>query len=307
MKKITLFFLLFFFASCQMNKKAGTNPLSTDAVSTDMSCEMFYFIVQRKVYQVTYNGKDSIRTLCGSAKYDMFNLIDKRKLTSTTINFDTIFLDRSKKLTDSQILQLNKCVSRVKTLGKVPKPGVDIKDGWYVYLSVGKLAIYEFKFNLERTQELKDIYELFVTLRKYSPIEFDTNCNGYVMENGYENTYEKNIYTIWWFIEAILWSVYYINGIYISALLLLLCLTFYSESIVIKNIRNCLLLFFSVGFFILWYLIFISCYTGKIGEWIFIGATINLFVSLFASFPKYKEKVFNFLLIIFMLLLMPII
>lgn len=121
------------------------------------------------------------------------------------------------------------------------------------------------------------------------------------------NTYEKNIYTIWWFIEAILWSVYYINGIYISALLLLLCLTFYSESIVIKNIRNCLLLFFSVGFFILWYLIFISCYTGKIGEWIFIGATINLFVSLFASFPKYKEKVFIFLLIIFMLLLMPII
>ena len=121
------------------------------------------------------------------------------------------------------------------------------------------------------------------------------------------NTYEKNIYTIWWFIEAILWSVYYINGIYISALLLLLCLTFYSESIVIKNIRNCLLLFFSVGFFILWYLIFISCYTGKIGEWIFIGATTNLFVSLFASFPKYKEKVFNFLLIIFMLLLMPII
>lgn len=116
----------------------------------------------------------------------MFNLIDKRKLTSTTINFDTIFLDRSKKLTDSQILQLNKCVSRVKTLGKVPKPGVDIKDGWYVYLSVGKLAIYEFKFNLERTQELKDIYELFVILRKYSPIEFDTNCNGYVMENGYE-------------------------------------------------------------------------------------------------------------------------
>ena len=121
------------------------------------------------------------------------------------------------------------------------------------------------------------------------------------------NTYEKNIYTIWWFIEAILWSVYYINGIYISALLLLLCLTFYSESIVIKNIRNCVLLLFSVGFFILWYLIFISCYTGKIGEWIFIGATINLFVSLFASFPKYKEKVFNFLLIIFMLLLMPII
>lgn len=121
------------------------------------------------------------------------------------------------------------------------------------------------------------------------------------------NTYEKNIYTIWWFIEAILWSVYYINGIYISALLLLLCLTFYSESIVIKNIRNCVLLFFSVGFFILWYLIFISCYTGKIGEWIFIGATINLFVSLFASFPKYKEKVFNFLLIIFLLLLMPII
>ena len=121
------------------------------------------------------------------------------------------------------------------------------------------------------------------------------------------NTYEKNIYTIWWFIEAILWSVYYINGIYISALLLLLCLTFYSESIVIKTIRNGVLLFFSVGFFILWYLIFISCYTGKIGEWIFIGATINLFVSLFASFPKYKEKVFNFLLIIFMLLLMPII
>lgn len=121
------------------------------------------------------------------------------------------------------------------------------------------------------------------------------------------NTYEKNIYTIWWLIEAILWSVYYINGIYVSALLLLLCLTFYSESIVIKNIRNCVLLFFSVGFFILWYLIFISCYTGKIGEWIFIGATINLFVSLFASFPKYKEKVFNFLLIIFMLLLMPII
>lgn len=121
------------------------------------------------------------------------------------------------------------------------------------------------------------------------------------------NTYEKNIYTIWWFIEAILWSVYYINGIYISALLLLLCLTFYSESIVIKNIRNCVLLLFSVGFFILWYLIFISCYTGKIGEWIFVGATINLFVSLFASFPKYKEKVFNFLLIIFMLLLMPII
>lgn len=121
------------------------------------------------------------------------------------------------------------------------------------------------------------------------------------------NTYEKNIYTIWWFIEAILWSVYYINGIYISALLLLLCLTFYSESIVIKNIRNCVLLFFSVGFFILWYLIFISCYTGKIGEWIFVGATINLFVSLFASFPKYKEKVFKFLLIIFMLLLMPII
>lgn len=121
------------------------------------------------------------------------------------------------------------------------------------------------------------------------------------------NTYEKNIYTIWWFIEAILWSVYYINGIYISALLLLLCLTFYSESIVIKNIRNCVLLFFSVGFFILWYLIFISCYTGKIGEWIFVGATINLFVSLFASFPKYKEKVFNFLLIIFMLLLMSII
>lgn len=121
------------------------------------------------------------------------------------------------------------------------------------------------------------------------------------------NTYEKNIYTIWWFIEAILWSVYYINGIYISALLLLLCLTFYSESIVIKNIRNCVLLFFSVGFFILWYLIFISCYTGKIGEWIFVGATINLFVSLFASFPKYKEKVFNFLLIIFILLLMPII
>lgn len=186
MQKITLFFLLFFFASCQMNKKAGTNPLSTDAVSTDMSCEMFYFIVQRKVYQVTYNGKDSIRTLCGSAKYDMFNLIDKRKLTSTTINFDTIFLDRSKKLTDSQILQLNKCVSRVKTLGKAPKQGVDIKDGWKVYLSVRNLAIYEFKFNLERTQELKDIYELFVILRKYSPIEFDTNCNGYVMENGYE-------------------------------------------------------------------------------------------------------------------------
>lgn len=186
MKKITLFFLLFIFASCQMNKKAGTNPLSTDAVSTDMSCEMFYFIVQRKVYQVTYNGKDSIRSICGSAKYDMFNLRDKRKLTSASLKFDTIFLDRSKRLTDSQVLQLNKCVSRVKALGKAPKQGVDIKDGWKVYLSVRNLAIYEFKFNLERTQELKDIYELFVILRKYSPIEFDTNCNGYVKENGYE-------------------------------------------------------------------------------------------------------------------------
>ena len=186
MKKITLFFLLFIFASCQMNKKAGTNPLSTDAVSTDMSCEMFYFIVQRKVYQVTYNGKDSIRTICGSAKYDMFNLRDKRKLTSASLKFDTIFLDRSKRLTDSQVRQLNKCVSRVKALGKAPKQGVDIKDGWKVYLSVRNLAIYEFEFNLERTQELKDIYELLVILRKYSPIEFDTNCNGYVMENGYE-------------------------------------------------------------------------------------------------------------------------
>ena len=186
MKKITLLFLLFIFASCQMNKKAGTNPLSTDAVSTDMSCEMFYFIVQRKVYQVTYNGKDSIRTICGSAKCDMFNLIDKRKLTSASLKFDTIFLDRSKRLTDSQVLQLNKCVSRVKALGKAPKQGVDIKDGWKVYLSVRNLAIYEFEFNLERTQKLKDIYELFVILRKYSPIEFDTNCNGYVMENGYE-------------------------------------------------------------------------------------------------------------------------
>lgn len=183
MKKITLLFIL---ASCQMNKKTGTNPLSDDAVSADMSCQMFYFIVHRKVYQVTYNGKDSIRTICGSASFEISDLIKRRKLTSTSIKFDTIFLDSAKKLTDNQILQLNKCVSHVKALGKAPKQGVDIKDGWSVYLSVGKLAIYEFEFNLKRTQELKDIYELFVTLRKYSPIEFDTNCNGYIMENGYE-------------------------------------------------------------------------------------------------------------------------
>ena len=74
-----------------MNKKTGTNPLSDDVVSADMSCEMFYFIVQRKVYQVTYNGKDSIRTICGSANYKMFDLIDMRKLTSTSIKFDTMF------------------------------------------------------------------------------------------------------------------------------------------------------------------------------------------------------------------------
>ena len=186
MKKITLLFILFILVSCQMNKKAGTNPLSDGAVSADMSAEMFYFIVDRKVYQVTYNGKDSILTICGSATFEMSDLIKRRKLTANSIKFDTIFLDRSKRLTDSQILQLNKCVSHVKALGKAPKQGVDIKDDWSVYLSVGKLAIYEFEFNLKRTQELKDIYELFVTMRKYSPIEFDTNCNGYIMENGYE-------------------------------------------------------------------------------------------------------------------------
>ena len=161
MKKIiNLASLFILFAVC-LNSCVGT--------AYEPPCQMFIYRAYspHKVYRISFNGKDSIETVCGEVNWDkFFTLIDEKRFNSKAFHFDTIFLKKQEllpeELRDTLLETLRTLNSKIvaDTVFKY------CRDEEYFYLSLEKQDICQSDSRLKD----EDLIKFYKKLIEYSPI-----------------------------------------------------------------------------------------------------------------------------------------
>lgn len=160
MRKIFYFYiiviLLVEFCSCQ-------------SYISEASCRLFVYRAYspNKVYEISFNGKDSIETICGEVDWDnFFNPIDEKRFNSNTFQFDTIYLQKQLKLSKEYCDTLQETLRMLNSKTLVDTVPTLCKDGEYFYVALDKQDICQvdgfFKDN--------DLIRLCEKLIEYSPI-----------------------------------------------------------------------------------------------------------------------------------------
>ena len=184
MKKfiIVTFFalILAFLASCQGNKKASP-------------CKLVIYGSYQKVYQISFNGIDSIKTICGhvdvkvkSPYVDKSGLFDEKSfLESKDFVINPIYLHSSKKINKEQAGNLIAILNRLNSKVITDTIMGGSKDVWYIHLSLEKQNIFREAVDYKD----KDLKLLVDSLIEYSPIFINNyGHNWFGLENELEMT-----------------------------------------------------------------------------------------------------------------------
>lgn len=129
----------------------------------DLSCRLWVYSSSSKVYQIRFNGKDSIETKCGSMEFNNYESI--RGYEGRNSELDSVFVVKKCKLPDKQVDQMINLLQIInfKAVSDTLRKGVN--DVWFFALYLPKQTICH---ELMETQD-EDLNRLLEMLIDNSP------------------------------------------------------------------------------------------------------------------------------------------
>ena len=144
-------------------------------------CRLFIYGSYSKVYQIDFNGKDSIQTICGDLKFDSH--VKNGKIINLPSPFSCIYMQKAKRLKKAQACNLISILERLNSKVITDTIKGEIRDTWNIRLFLEKQDV-----NLQ-TYGIKDpdIKMLVDSLVEYSPLFINVYSNEWF---GLENELE---------------------------------------------------------------------------------------------------------------------
>lgn len=136
-------------------------------------CRLFIYGSYMKVYQIDFNGKDSIQTICGDFKSDSH--VKDGKIINLPSPFSCIYMQKAKRLKKAQACNLISILERLNSKIITDTIKGEYKDIWNIRLFLEKQDV-----NLQ-TYGIKDpdIKMLVDSLIEYSPLFINDYSNGW--------------------------------------------------------------------------------------------------------------------------------
>lgn len=155
MKKVYLFYMFFaalLFGGCKH-----------DTAKT--ACELYVYMSSGKVYQISFNGKDSIETICGDMFKNYGMLLYHRPLPKGEYAFDSIYVKEKCKLPHELAGKILETVKRLNSKVVADSMERGVRDLWFYALYLPKQTI-----NMELVKnEDEDVNALLELLIDNSP------------------------------------------------------------------------------------------------------------------------------------------
>lgn len=144
-------------------------------------CKLFIYSSYSKAYQIDFNGKDSIKTICGDLKLDSYDTLGK--ITNIRTPFSCIYMQKVKRLKRVQTCNLISILERLNSKVITDTIKGEYKDIWNIRLFLEKQDVYLQTYGIKDP----DIKMLVDSLVEYSPLFINVYSNEWF---GLENELE---------------------------------------------------------------------------------------------------------------------
>ena len=151
--KILLITLLFSVNGCKDNPQ-------------ELSCRLYVYGGFGKIYQIYFNGKDSIETKCGRMSVDNYDLLRYNPPLPQRKNvFDTVFVKKKCRLSQKLAAEIRASMKRLNSKIVTDTLEKGVKDVWYYGLYLPKQTI---SLELVKNKD-EDVNSLLTKLIDNSP------------------------------------------------------------------------------------------------------------------------------------------
>ena len=124
-----------------------------------------------KAYLISYNGKDSIETICGGLSFDIIRRLHyNQKINTEDISFREIYLHKSQKITKKQNDSLQTIICQLLSNPTTDTIPILAKDATYLYIA---LENQHTKLPRDCVKD-KRLIKLSEKLIEYSPLYINT-------------------------------------------------------------------------------------------------------------------------------------
>ena len=149
-----IFFIVLLLGGCKCN--------------TDQSaCELYVYMGGDKIYQIYFNGKDSLETICGVMEKDKYRmLIYSRPLPKGENAFDSVYVKKMCRLSQKQAIKIATVLNLLNSKVVADTIEKGVKDVWHYALYLPKQTI-----NLElvknNDEDVNSLLELLIDNSPY--------------------------------------------------------------------------------------------------------------------------------------------
>lgn len=158
--KILLITLLFSVNGCKDNPQ-------------ELSCRLYVYGGFGKIYQIYFNGKDSIETKCGRMSVDNYDLLRYNPPLPQRKNvFDTVFVKKKCRLSQKLADEIRASMKRLNSKIVTDTLEKGVKDVWYYGLYLPKQTI---SLELVKNKD-EDVNSLLTKLIDNSPYYVNMEC-----------------------------------------------------------------------------------------------------------------------------------
>lgn len=171
--KILLITLLFSVNGCKDNPQ-------------ELSCRLYVYGGFGKIYQINFNGKDSIETKCGRMSVDNYDLLRYNPPLPQRKNvFDTVFVKKKCRLSQKLADEIRASMKRLNSKIVTDTLERGVKDVWYYGLYLPKQTI-SLELGKNKDEDVNALLEMLIDNSPYyvnmeDRIWFDQEYEDYLM------------------------------------------------------------------------------------------------------------------------------
>lgn len=151
MKKAYLFYMFFaalLFGGCKHD-------------TTKTACELYVYMSSSKVYQISFNGKDSIETICGDMFKNYNMLFYRRTLPKGENAFDTVYAKKKCKLSHKLAVKILYTMKRLNSKVIADSMEKEVRDLWCYALYLPKQTI-KMELVKNKDEDVNTLLELLI-------------------------------------------------------------------------------------------------------------------------------------------------
>lgn len=152
--KILLITLLFSVNGCKDNPQ-------------ELSCRLYVYGGFGKIYQINFNGKDSIETKCGRMSVDNYDLLRYNPPLPQRKNvFDTVFVKKKCRLSQKLADEIRASMKRLNSKIVTDTLERGVKDVWYYGLYLPKQTI-SLELGKNKDEDVNALLEMLIDNSPY--------------------------------------------------------------------------------------------------------------------------------------------